>query len=396
MNIESLDHMGRGITRINGKITFVNKALPNEIVEIKVTKSKNKYNEAEIIRIKKSSVNRIDVKCPYYNECGGCQLLHYDYKKQLEFKQNKIKNIVKKNLCDNVKINDIVFDRNDKYRNKLTLHVNKKIGLYKYKSNDIVYVENCLLCNDEINERINYLNKLNLNNINEFVIRAFNKDNILIISAKSDIDITSIYDYFNNIVIYVNNKYYIKKGNDFIVQYLNSIKYKIKKDAFFQVNPYVTIKLYEKIKEICKDIKAKNVLDLYCGTGSIGIYISDVVNKVYGVEINENAIIAARENATINNISNISFSCIDASKFIIDKEYDTVIVDPPRSGLSKNVKKQLLVNKYNNIIYVSCDPMTLIRDLKELSEVYSIKEITPFDMFPNTYHCETICVLERR
>ena len=392
LKVEALDHNGRGIARINNKVIFIENALPNEIVEVCITNDKNHYSEGYVSKYIEKSNDRVECACPYYNECGGCNILHTNYVKQLEFKKEKIINIVSKYLDSNIKINNIVNSDNEfEYRNKATFHVNNKMGYYKDKTNDIIEVNKCLLLNKKINESIEYLNKLDLKNIKTITCRTNGNDLMIILDTTKDIDIEPIKDIANS--IYVNNK--LVYGNSTITNTIGNYKYVISPDSFFQINDNVCKKLYDKIKEETRN--SKNILDLYCGTGTIGIYVSDNKN-VLGIEINESAIKDANINKDINSIKNIEFICGDSGKKStkLDFNPDTIIVDPPRSGLDNTTINNILSMNPQKIIYVSCDPMTLVRDLKTLNEQYNINEITPFDMFPQTKHVESVCVLERK
>ena len=392
IKIESLDHNGRGIARLNNKIVFVNNALPNEIVEIKTISEKKNYIEAEVVRYIEKSKDRIDSICPYYDKCGGCNLLHMDYKDQLKFKQNKIENIINKYLGKKVKINDIVSSDNIfNYRNKVTFHVNKKIGYFKDKTNDIVEIENCPLASTQINNAIPYLNKLDLNNINEIICRVGSNELMIIIKSNKDINIEPIKGIANS--IYINDK--LVYGNKFIYNNIGKYKYIISPNSFFQINNDVCKKLYDKIDIETKE--SKDVLDLYCGTGSIGLYINNNKN-IIGIEINEDAINNANTNKVINNIENINFICGDSGKKSTNLKFlpDSIIVDPPRNGLDNTTIRNILNMSPKKIIYVSCDPMTLVRDLKTLNNNYDIISVTPFDMFPQTKHVETVTILERK
>ncbi len=392
IKIESLDHNGRGIARLNNKIVFVNNALPNEIVEIKTISEKKNYIEAEVVRYIEKSKDRIDSICPYYDKCGGCNLLHMDYKDQLKFKQNKIENIINKYLGKKVKINDIVGSDNIlNYRNKVTFHVNKKIGYFKDKTNDIVEIENCPLASTQINNAIPYLNKLDLNNINEIICRVGSNELMIIIKSNKDINIEPIKGIANS--IYINDK--LVYGNKFIYNNIGKYKYIISPNSFFQINNDVCKKLYDKIDIETKE--SKDVLDLYCGTGSIGLYINNNKN-IIGIEINEDAINNANTNKVINNIENINFICGDSGKKSTNLKFlpDSIIVDPPRNGLDNTTIRNILNMSPKKIIYVSCDPMTLVRDLKTLNNNYDIISVTPFDMFPQTKHVETVTILERK
>ena len=389
--IENLDHYGRGITKINGKITFVENALPNEIVEVKINEEKKKYINCNVQRYIKKDKHRVNVNCPYYNYCGGCNIMHLSYEDQLKFKQEKIDNIVKKYLNNDVKINNIVSsDTELYYRNKVTFQVKKSIGFYKNNTYDIINIDNCLISNKLINESIKHLKKLDLKYISKITCRIGSNQLMIIIETNNkDIDITPIKEIAHSIYLKVNNDYIHVFGNKNIYEKLGDYKYIISPDSFFQVNINTCLKLYNKIKDYVG--QNKNVIDLYCGTGSIGIFVSKN-NNVVGIELNEFAIKDALENKKINNINNIDFVCGDSGKKLkkLDFNPDVIIVDPPRNGLNKETINNILDFDPKEIIYVSCDPMTLIRDLNILKENYYINEITPFDMFPNTYHVETV------
>lgn len=392
LKIDSLDHSGRGIARLNNKVVFINNALENEIVDIRITNEKKNYIEAKVSSYIQKSKDRVENICPYYNECGGCDIQHITYNKQLEFKQNKIQNIVNKYLNIDTKINNIVgSDLETNYRNKVTFQVNNLIGFFKNKTNDIIKIDKCFLASKRINDSIPYLNTLNLNKINKITCRSTKDELMIIISSKEDIDISSIKNIADS--IYINNKLVYGKQN--ICNSIGKYKYIISPESFFQINDNICKKLYDKIDEETKD--SKNILDLYCGTGSIGIYVSENKN-VLGIEINESAINDANINKEINNIQNINFICGDSGKTSTKLEFnpDTVIVDPPRSGLDNTTINNIIRMKPQKIIYVSCDPMTLVRDLNILSNDYNIKEITPFDMFPQTKHIESMCILNSK
>ena len=373
--IEKLDHQGRGISFIDGKITFIENALPGEEVEIKITNEKKKFNEAIITKRIKNSEKRIEPKCPYYNECGGCNLLHLGYKDQLEYKQNKV-----------------------------TLKVDKKLGYFKRKSNDIVYIDKCELVQENINKIINDLNKINeFNNVYEIVIRNVNSNDVAITYyLHKDTNLTLTNEYvrkngykFNKII--KNNNCKIKEESK-IIGKLSNFNFVISPQAFFQVNTKQTEKLYNKVIEYLEPNENDIIMDLYCGTGTIGMYATPFVKKVIGVEICKEAIEDAKTNMKINNVQNMEFICGD-TEIVIKKfkdKFDSIIVDPPRSGLTNSVINDIFKLDPNKIVYVSCDPITLARDLKILKEKYNVEKITPVDMFPNTYHVETIVMLSKK
>lgn len=396
MKIEKLDYYGRGISRSSGKVYFIENALKDEDVSITLLKEKKKYCEAKLKEISNISKDRTEAKCKYYNVCGGCQLMHIKEEKQEEFKKEKVEEILKKFLKYNKDVNDIVFSKNFNYRNKVVLHVkDNKLGFYKNKTNELIELDKCLLLNPVINDLISYLkNYIELKDIEKITIKVGNKTNevMLIIDG-------SIAKYQNLLeivdVLIINEK--VMTTKDYITSYIGNKKYIIKRNSFFQVNYDISTRMYNKVKDVIVKEKSKNVLDLYCGTGTIGIYISDVVSKITGIEVVSDAIEAANTNKKINNVENIEFilgKVEDKLDFISNNNIDTVIVDPPRSGLHKKVIPILEKISPKTIIYVSCDPITMARDIKLLSNNYELVEVTPYDMFPNTYHVECVCVLK--
>lgn len=359
------DHHGRGMAKINDKIVFIPNTMIGEKVKIKITKNKKNYMEGKVIEYIEENKNRVKNLCPYYEKCGGCDILHIPYNEQLLYKENKIKNIVSRYLKDDIHINNIVkSDKQFNYRNKVTLHTNNnKIGYYEKNSNNIIPINNCLLLNPTLN---NY-------------IKTIDKTNEKLVLRTNGIDI-------------------LDDNNSSIIKNIGKYKYLVSLKSFFQVNDNVTYKLYEKIKEYCNSTKEDTILDLYCGTGTIGIYLSEYCNKVLGIEINKQAIIDANKNKDLNNINNIEFIAEDVSKIInkIKFKPSIIVVDPPRAGLDEKTIKEIIKINPNKLIYVSCDPMTLVRDLNILKYYFNIKEITPFDMFPNTYHVESVVLMNRK
>lgn len=397
LKIEKLDHNGRGITKLDNKTVFVKNALPNEIVEIKIKKEKKKYIEADVVKYISTSKDRINPKCPYYDHCGGCNIMHLSYENQLKFKQDKIENIINRFLNIKTKLNNIVgSDTNEIYRNKTTFQIKEKLGFYNNDSYDIVSVDNCIISNSLINNCIKYLEELNLSDITKITCRtASNELMVIIETLNENLDINSLKNIATSIYLKKNDNYIHIYGKEYIYETLGNYKFKISPESFFQININTCLKLYNKIKEYVGT--NKKIIDLYCGTGSIGIFVSKN-NTVIGIEISESAFKDAEENKNINNIDNINFLCGDSGKKLNDLKFkpDVIIVDPPRSGLNKETIDNILKFNANEIIYVSCDPMTLVRDLNILNKYYNIKEITPFDMFPNTHHIENIAYLTKK
>lgn len=395
VSISKLDNFGRGITYINNKICFVENALPNELVEIEIIKETSKYIEAKTIEIKEKSPFRIEEECPYSKICGGCNLNHICYNEENKFKLNKVKSLLIKlaNIDSNI-IKSIEYKERNYYRNKIVLHgKDNSLGLYKENTNEIIPIQSCLIANQKINEIIKVLNTIN-KNIEEVIIKTSNDNSKIMISIKGEINNKDILLKLCDVVT-INNKYLtdIKK----IETNIGNIKYFEGIDSFFQINNTLTKNLYDEVLNNIKDNNYNTILDLYCGTGTIGIYVSKYAKKIIGIDYNKSNIEDAIDNAKLNNINNIEF--INAKvedKIDTFKDIDLIIVDPPRAGLDYKTKEYLKKINPSKIIYVSCDPVTLGRDLSDLKSNYNIKLIKVFNMFPRTYHIESLMVLERR
>lgn len=392
MKVEILrfDDFGRGICYVNDKVTFVPFSMPGDVLEIEIIKEKKNYNEGKIVKIIKPSKNRVAPSCPYFGACGGCayQMLQYD--DSILEKQNNVINYFKKNgllIKPNIIKNDIPYN----YRNKITLKiVNKKIGYFKSSSHDIVEINECFLANNKINEVIKLIPSLNIVN-GEVIIRCNYKDEVLIIINTNDkIDISKIKDIKDLKGIILNNET-IYKDNYFIEE-VNDIKYNVAYDAFFQVNRLVCAKMFKLAQDFVNvdDI----VLDLYSGVGTLGLSAARKARKVVGVEINKNAVDNANLNAKLNNLTNAKFIYSDAGDIKnLDINFNKLIVDPPRAGLSEDTINFIKERLPEEIMYISCDYHTQVRDLKLLDD-YEIIDSYVCDLFSYTYHVESIVSLK--
>lgn len=391
--IEKLDNFGRGISHINNKIVFISNALEDEVVDATTTYSNKKFDEAKVNEIIEVSRMRIKPICPYFDICGGCNLLHMNYDDQLKFKYNKVKDIIFKYLKEDIKVNDVIYSNQFNYRNKASFEVKEKLCYKMRKSTNLVDINYCYLLDNNINDIVHVLNNLNLKNINNITIRTGEEDIMVIISGNPTQEIIDALKEKAR-SIYVNDKLVYGRSN--IVSKIGNYEFFVSDKSFFQVNKYNVKNLYGKVLEYAELTGNENILDLYCGTGTIGIYLSKYAKSVIGIEVNEQAIFDANVNKNKNNIENISFICDTTSNInnIVNNDFDVIIVDPPRSGLDKNTINFLINSKAKRIVYVSCDIMTLVRDLNILKQDYDIREITPVDMFPNTYHVECVCVLK--
>lgn len=364
VKIENLDHLGRGIARIDNKITFIEKALTGEIVNIKIISNNKKYNEAMITKIIKKSKNRRKAPCPYYDLCGGCDLMHMSYEEELKFKRDKVINILKKYANIDINPEIISCDNEFNYRNKITLHYkNNKFGFYKNKTNEVIEIDKCLIAKDKIND---ILNK------------------------------KSLFEKNKNIILRTNDKKVIYKKDDSLIKQINNYKFKISLNSFFQVNDYICSKLFNLIDNYIE--KDEKVLDLYSGVSTLSIVSSKNASKVIGIESNKSASVDAIYNIELNHLNNVEAVHSKVEDIIesIKRSFDTLIIDPPRKGMDNLTINFILNNIFKKIVYVSCDPMTLARDLNILKKKYVIKDFKILDMFPNTHHVECVCVLNRR
>ena len=390
VKIIDMDHKGSGIAKYNNKICFVPKCVYNDVVDIEIVKSHKKYDEGRVNSFIKEGDVHTDGLCPYYKLCGGCNISNLDYDNQLKYKKNKVINIFKRYLNMDINPEIILSDNVYKYRNKITYHVKDgKIGLMDI-DNNLIEIDNCLLVIDRVNELYRNICLEDISNVDKIVIKEC--DNGLILSIDGEIDITNISKLC--VSIYMNGICVYKKDDGYIL--VNDIKYLVNERSFFQVNTNNISKLYDVVLKYGEFSKSDNVIDLYCGVGSISLYIAKYVNSVLGIEIIKEAIDDANENAKLNNINNTRFICGDVSN-LIDSNIngDIIIVDPPRIGLDNHSVDVLNNSGVNKIIYVSCDPMTLVRDIFKMNN-YKLKDITLVDMFPQTHHIETVVLLKKK
>ncbi|MBQ4583446.1 MAG: class I SAM-dependent RNA methyltransferase [Bacilli bacterium] len=397
VKITKLDHFGRGIYFGDNKINFVFNALPDEHVIVENIKENSKYNEAKVKKYLITSPKRVEPFCPYYGICGGCHLQHMTYENTLDFKKQKVAEIFQKFNLPNSNIEIIANPNIYNYRNKIEIKIrDKKVGFYKLNSHKIVEINECKVAKNSLNELLLSISKLEINNA-DITLRTNLNDEILIwIKTKEDIIVTR--EYFDRNIkiasIILNDK--VIFGEKHLIFNFDKYLFKCSYDAFFQINFDVCLKIYEYLKSQVKENDI--VADLYCGVGFLGILASDKAEKTYGIEIVDNAISDAITNSKINKIDNMYFMLGDVAQSFskIKEQISFLIVDPPRKGLDKETIDTIIQNKIPKIFYMSCDPVTLARDLKILKDYYDIKEVKIFDMFSWTYHCESVVILERK
>lgn len=388
-----LDHYGRGIVK-QDKITFIANTLVDEDIEYEIIKETKKYNVGKVKKINQENSKRIKPLCPYFNECGGCDLQHMSYEDTLIFKQNKVQEILKKFAKLQPGIEVIKNDQPYFYRNKISLKVkNKQIGFYEKESHNIIEIDKCYVAQKCLNNIISDLKLLQIKN-GEITLRC-NYNDELLISIKTKDEINNCFQELSNkhkiVGIVLNDK--VIYGEDKFIDIINKKLFQVSYNSFFQINPYITSKMFDLIQENTKN--TKNLLDLFCGVGTLGIAANNS-GKTYAIECVENAIKNALINKKINHKENINYMLGDANKLVskIKDDIDIIIVDPPRKGLDKEGLATILDIKVNKIIYISCDPMTLARDLTELTKIYNISKFYILDMFSYSYHVESFCVLD--
>ncbi|MBQ1568016.1 MAG: 23S rRNA (uracil(1939)-C(5))-methyltransferase RlmD [Erysipelotrichaceae bacterium] len=407
---------GHGIARADDLVIFVKGMIKDEVADVKIIAEKKNYSFGIIDRLIERSPYRVESDCPVSYKCGGCDYRYIDYDHQLVLKKEVLINTFK-----DFTVRDIIKDDSPyHYRNKVQIPVREgKMGFYRKFSNDIVEFDDCLIESAKANSIIKDLKRLltdkDLDKYFRHILikHAQGSNEIMLgyIVNTFDIDLDEVnkmiiekYPEIRSIILNLNNektnvilgeKEKLLYGRDHIFDEYDGLKVKIALKSFYQVNHDMMLKLYAKIREMA-DLKGdESLLDLYCGIGTITLYLARYVKQATGVEIVEKAIENARDNAKLNHMNNVSFICADASRKMDEyiKDKDIVIVDPPRKGISKQLIDAFIELKTRKIVYVSCNPATLNRDLLLLKEHYDISEIQPLDMFPYTTHVENVCLL---
>ena len=390
VHIDRMDHFGNGIGNINGKIIFVKGALTGETVDVTITKDKKSFMEGTINTIIYKSSKRVEPFCNYFGVCGGCSLCHLNYENTLEYKKDRVKNILSK--FDIPKINVIRNENDLYYRNKIELKiVDGKLGFYEKNTHNLIEIKECKVTKKSINKSFEFVKNMTLENANVTIRANYNDEVLIIIDSKEKPVILNPEDY-KIVGIVLNDKCIY--GQDNFMEKINNLFFTVSYNSFFQVNNYINLELFNLIKE---NIVGKTVLDLYSGVGTLSIVTSKVVDKVYSIEVIANAVKNALINAKINKCDNINFilgKVEDKIGFINDK-IDTIIVDPARAGLDKKTIEVINNICPQRIIYVSCDTQSLANNLVDLAN-YEIKKFYILDMFSYTYHIECFCILDRK
>ena len=400
---------GRGVGKADSKVYFIEKAIFGEICDIEITNEKKNFIEAKKIKTKKQSCHYKQPPCPYYYECGGCSIMDINYQSQIDLKKNLIKNALEKS--SKIKIDDIEILKSKElgYRNKIRLKITKEgnLAYNKKYSNDLVEIKDCLLAKNLIRESLGKIENITKdiserypNSLEEITIRANDKEILLNIKIKDEKIIPYIKNKYKDSsynINLINKKENINiSGKNYLYYNLLDKKFKISMNDFYQVNDYMTEKLYKTAKNFLGE--NQKVLDLFCGSATSSIAINN--DHVVGIEINKNAIKDAKENANLNGLKDYKFIAKNANyidhKFIKKEKIDAIVVDPPRAGLDKEIIKTIAKTKINKIVYISCNPQTLARDIKRFqNQGYKLEKIKGCDMFSETMHVETIALIQK-
>ena len=433
-----LSFEGKGVVKLSYGTVFVEGLFPGEEAEIEIQYKRAGSYFGKVFRLIKKSENRVQPKCGVCTACGGCQLQQLAYPAQLEFKTKKVADAFRRNNLENIEVFPCISAENPyEYRNKIQVPIGRDphghivSGFYRSGTHKIIPIDKCWIEDAKAGKIILELKNL----MKEFHYAPYDEDTRS--GLIRHVLIRTSYHYDEVMVTLVTNKDEFKGKNNFVkewvkrcpnikslIQNINTrdtnvilgekertlfgpsvikdsilgVDFLISSKSFFQVNPVQVEKLYKKALDFADLNTDENVLDAYCGIGTISLCASKYVKKVTGVEIVKEAIIDAKKNAKINNINNAEFLLGDAGevfeKLISNGEqYSTVFIDPPRKGLDQKFIDTLLRLEPKKVVYVSCEPETLARDLKLLSSKYEIKKVQPVDMFPMTFHVETIAGL---
>lgn len=418
LNPRSIGSGGEGIASLDGFVVFVDGAIPGEEVLAEVISVKKSYARARVVSIENPSPIRAKPPCPYFGNCGGCQLQHLTYSGQLEIKRQRVADALERigKLAD-VSVSPCVpSDKEYGYRNKIQLPVlydkeGVQLGLYARKTHRVVPVEHCMIhceLGEEIFQRVKTLTPPAKGQIRYVLIKtAVNRGEVLVVLITTGLDREWLNRFAHNlpvrgVVENVNRRkdnvilgdhFNLIAGDPYIEEEVCGKRFRISAHSFFQVNTEQAAKLYEKIIELAELNSEKVLVDAFCGVGSFALIAADHVKRVHGIECVKLAVEDAKANAKLNGIENASFRYGFAEEELAKIEpADVIFLNPPRKGCDAALLEKL---EAETVIYMSCNPATLARDLEILSPRYRVQEVIPYDMFPQTTHVETVAKLTR-
>lgn len=445
ITIEDMGSEGEGVGKIDGYTIFVKDAIPGDVARIKITKEGKSYGYGRLMEVITPSEYRVEAVCPVARKCGGCQIQEMSYEAQLAFKEKKVQNNLERigkippseyEMCTIIGMEEPFH-----YRNKAQFPVgtdkggNIVTGFYAGRTHSIITCDDCAI-GDEVNKDIlaiikNHMKKYDIMPYDEekhtglvrhiLIRRGFTTGQCMVCIVINGLEFKGSselveelkkIDGMTSISLNINRektnvimgKMVIDLyGEGYITDYIGDVRFRISPLSFFQVNPVQTRELYGKALEFAGLTGNETVWDLYCGVGTISLFLAKSARKVYGVEIVPEAIADARKNAKLNGIENTEFFVGKAEEIVpkMYREYgigaDVVVVDPPRKGCDQKLLETMVMMKPERIVYVSCDSATLARDLKYLRENgYQVKKVQPVDMFPHSNHVETVVLLSSK
>ena len=436
---EDLTHDGAGVAKVEGYPLFVPNGLPGEKAKIKVIKVNKGYGFGRLMEITEASPYRVEPECPIYKECGGCQLQHMSYEGQLKAKEKQVSDVLQRiGKLENVKVHPVLGMENPwRYRNKAQVPIGENEGgliggFYQQRSHQIIDMKACIIQQEKNDEVVKEVKEIcNINGVRaydeqkhkgelrhimaryglksgEVMVVLVTRTNELTGKKKIIEEIVKRIPGVKSIVQNINSKKTnvifgdetkVLWGEEVIYDSIGDIKFAISARSFYQVNPEQTKVLYDKALEYADLTGEENVIDAYCGIGTISLFLAQKARKVYGVEIVPEAIEDAKKNAELNGISNVEFA-VGEAETVIPEWYengvvaDVLVVDPPRKGCDDKLLQTIINMKPKKVVYVSCNPATLARDLRVLEDGgYQTVEVQPVDMFPQTMHVECVAQL---
>ena len=440
VDIVDIGQGGVGIGKFEGFTVFVDGGLVKDKIKVKITKSKKNYAVGDIVEIIEPSPYRVERKCSKeLKDCGGCQIQELDYQEQLNLKTNEVRQVISRiGKLDDVVIHDAIgMEEPFRYRNKAQFPIQKVngapvIGFYKKKSHDIIPTDQCIIqhdVNDKIIQIIKtyiraykvsiYDEKTHTGVLRHLVTKVgFTTKEVMVVLVANGRKLPYLNELasvlaenipgFKTLVVNVNrektnvilgNENRIVYGDGKINDYIGNLVFEISPLSFFQVNPVQTEVLYNKALEYANLGENDTVFDIYCGIGTISLFLAQKAKKVYGIEIVDEAIKDAKRNAALNKLDNVEFY-VGKAEEVVPKMYkqgkraNVVVVDPPRKGCDEKVLDTLVSMEPDRVVYVSCNPSTLARDLNYLNERgYKCKEVQPVDMFPHSVHIENVALI---
>lgn len=438
VNIEKFSNLGTGIAKVDGQVVFVENACPDDVVKIKITKVNKNYATAKTVEVITPSRHRVEPFCPMQKVCGACQMQFIDYGYQLQLKKQMVEDAMRSiGHLDVVVNNPIESPEVKNYRRKIQYPISQTknsgriiAGYFKPQSHEIVNIKYCPIQPEICDKIIDFVRenapKFSLTGFNEkkhtgdlrhVVIRS-SADNgnclvTLVVNATKMFDrlndfAKSIFEEFGEVVgvcvnfnskktnVILGQETVCLYGQDYVEERILDKCFKIGVDTFFQINPKSAENIFKYVKKQVEKFENPTVLDTYAGIATFGIVVSDVAQKVVSVESNQSSIEKAKEVVELNDISNVELFAQDTTKYLksIKRKFDITILDPPRKGCTQEALEEVLAHTKKQIIYVSCNPATLARDLKYMTEHGAkVESIQPFDMFCHTYHIENVAII---